>query len=361
MLAGSLLLAAAVQEFAKFLAVRYTVFESREFDEVADGVTYGTAAGLGLAAVLNVHLVVAGAGVDPVPATLRIVVTALAHATFGGVLGYFLGRAKVEGRWSAVAWGYVMVVGLNALFTYLLGEVTRAGLAYRPWHGLLLAAAVAAAATAFLLWRVRTLGDRRVSEATTEALRLPWTVLDLRVWAALAVLLALGLVLVRATTGAVATFAHPDGLRLSYPAGWLPASPNGATLALQAPVSAGPLPTELRVTVAPRPPGGSAGAIAAAEVVARARTLPLYRALAIEPVRVPGAEAVAVEYAFVTDPHAAVLSAERIPAVARGVELVVVTSARVFRVDLRTGAETFERVRPTFDRIHRSVRVEGRL
>jgi hypothetical protein len=140
-LAGSLLLAAAVQEFAKFLAVRYTVFESPEFDEVADGVTYGTAAGLGLAAVLNVHLVVAGAGVDPVPATLRIVVTALAHATFGGVLGYFLGRAKVEERWSAVAWGYVMAVGLNALFAYLLGEVTRSGLAYRPWYGLILAGA----------------------------------------------------------------------------------------------------------------------------------------------------------------------------------------------------------------------------
>jgi hypothetical protein len=147
---------------------------------------------------------------------------------------------------------------------------------------------------------------------------------------------------------------------IGYPAGWLAAARDGAALALQAPVSGGSLPTELRVTVAPRPPGGSAGAIAAADVVARARTLPLYRALAIEPVTVPGAEAVAVEYAFVADPHAAVLSAERIPAVARGVELVVVTSTRVFRVDLRTGAETFERVRPTFDRIRRSVRVEGR-
>ena len=179
-------------------------------------------------------------------------------------------------------------------------------------------------------------------------------------WAALAVFLALGLAPVRATTGAVAAFAHPEGLRLSHPAGWLPASRDGAALALQAPVSGGALPTELRVTVAPRPPGGSAGSIAAADAVARARTLPLYRALAIEPATVPGADAVAVEYAFVADPHAAVLVAERILVVVRGVELVVVTATRVFRVDLRTGAETFERVRPTFERIRRSVRVEGR-
>lgn len=356
---GSLLLAAAVQEFAKFLAVRYTVFESPEFDEVADGVTYGTAAGLGLAAVLNVHLVVAGAGVDPVPATLRIVVTALAHATFGGVLGYFLGRARMQGRWREVAWGYGAAVGLNALFAYLLAEVTRSGLVYRPWYGLALAAAVAGAATVLLLWRVRALGPATTA-GTPAPGRAAWSRLDLRLWTALLVLLALGLAPVRAATGAVTAFTHPDGLRLAYPAGWLAARRDGAVLAVQAPVSRGPVPTELRVTAAPRPRGQSPAAIAAADVVARSGALSLYRALAIEPTTVPGAEAVAVEYAFVTDPHAAVLAAERIPAVVRGVELVVVTSTRVFRVDLRTSAGSFEQVRPTFDRIRRSVRVEER-
>jgi RsiW-degrading membrane proteinase PrsW (M82 family) len=357
---GGLLLAAAVQEFAKFLAVRYTVFESSEFDEVADGVTYGTAAGLGLAAVLNVHLVVAGAGVDPVPATLRIVVTALAHATFGGVLGYFLGRAKLQGRWREVAWGYGAAVVLNALFAYLLAEVTRSGLAYRPWYGFVLAAAVAVAVTALLLWRVRSLGPSTAAGTTAGAGQPSWSRLDLRLWVALLVLLALGLAPVRAAVGAVTIFAHPDGLRLTYPAGWLAARRDGAALAVQAPVSRGPVPTELRVTAAPRPRGQSPAAIAAADAVARSGAFPLYRALAIEPASVPGAEAVAVEYAFVTDPHAAVLAAERIPAVVRGVELVVVTSTRVFRVDLRTSAGGFEQVRPTFDRIRRSVRVEER-
>ncbi len=146
----SILAVGSVQEFCKYLAVRFTVYDADEFDEVADGVIYGTAAGLGLATVFNLWLVLNSPSIAPVPAALRIVVTALAHAAFGGVLGYFLGRAKMLGERSTVLWGFLVATLFNGVVTFLLREVSRSGLTYRPWNGLVLAAAVAAAVTLIL-------------------------------------------------------------------------------------------------------------------------------------------------------------------------------------------------------------------
>jgi RsiW-degrading membrane proteinase PrsW (M82 family) len=149
-LLGSICVTGAIQEFCKYLAVRYTVFENADFDEVADGVAYGIAAGLGVATMLNIGFVLNNPGAAALPAVLRIVVTALAHASFGGVIGYFLGRAKVYGQDSGVLWGFLVATGLNGLVTYLLGAVTRSGLTYHPWNGLVLAAGVAIAVTVLL-------------------------------------------------------------------------------------------------------------------------------------------------------------------------------------------------------------------
>ncbi len=144
-LLGSVCVVGAIQEFCKYLAVRYTVFENEDFDEVADGVAYGTAAGVGVATVLNLSFVLSASGVAAGSAVLRIVVTALAHASFGGVIGYFLGQAKVHGRDSGILWGFLVATVLNGLVTFLLGTVTHSGLAYHPLNGLVLAAAVAVA------------------------------------------------------------------------------------------------------------------------------------------------------------------------------------------------------------------------
>ncbi len=149
----SILLAGAIQEFCVYLAVRFTVFEMVEFDEVADGVTYGTAAGLGVATVFNLWFVLDGAGINPVPAALRIVVVALGHAAFGGVLGYCLGRAKILHEHTVVLWGFLAAAALNGVVAVLVQEVTQVGLTYRPWNGLALAAAVAITVT-LLLFRL---------------------------------------------------------------------------------------------------------------------------------------------------------------------------------------------------------------
>ena len=83
-LLGSILLVGFIQELLKYAAVRYSVFPLPEFDEWTDGILYGTAAGLGFATVLNIQYVVDSGGVDQGIGVIRIVVTALAQASFAG-------------------------------------------------------------------------------------------------------------------------------------------------------------------------------------------------------------------------------------------------------------------------------------
>ena len=157
------------QEFLKYAAVRYSIFNSAEFDERIDGVIYGAAAGLGYATYLNVEYVLSNGGVDLGVGAVRAAVVALAHASFAGVTGYFLGRAKFENRgpfWLPT--GLLLAAVLNGVVTTLLSEITRTGLRSTPLNGLILAAALAAVTFAVLFGIMRR-GSRPVPAATEGA------------------------------------------------------------------------------------------------------------------------------------------------------------------------------------------------
>jgi RsiW-degrading membrane proteinase PrsW (M82 family) len=154
-----------VQEFLKYAAVRYSVYGSAEFDERIDGIIYGAAAGLGYATYLNVQYVIANGGVDLGIGAVRIAVIALAHASFAGVTGYFLGRAKFENRgpfWLPV--GLLLSAVLNGVVTTLLSEITRSGLRPTPLNGLIFAAVVAAV-TFIVLFTIMRRGSRAAAAA----------------------------------------------------------------------------------------------------------------------------------------------------------------------------------------------------
>lgn len=144
-LAASILIVGAVQEFLKYAAVRYSVFGSQEFDERIDGIIYGAAAGLGYATMLNIDYVVGSGGVALGIGAIRMVVAALAQASFAGISGYFLGRAKFENMgkyW--LPGGLLLAAVLNSIVTTALGAISRSGLQTTPINGLILAAIVAA-------------------------------------------------------------------------------------------------------------------------------------------------------------------------------------------------------------------------
>lgn len=168
---GSILVVGVVQEFLKYAAVRYSIYQSREFDERVDGIVYGTAAGLGYATMLNIQFVLDSQGADLRAAMIRIVITALAQASFAGITGYFLARAKFEEE--PVWWlpsGVALAAILNGIFTYVRGEITTTRLSlsgggFNPWPGLILAAAVALAVLLLLGLLIRRANQITLSGA----------------------------------------------------------------------------------------------------------------------------------------------------------------------------------------------------
>ena len=160
-LLGGILVVGFTQEFLKYAAVRYSVYPSGEFDEATDGVIYATAAGLGYATVLNIQFVISNGGVDLGTGVIRMAVVALAQASFSGITGYFLGRAKFESEqiwWMPL--GITLAAVFNGVFNWLRSNVSQtsvslSGASANPWPGLVLAACVAFVTTGAVLWLVR--------------------------------------------------------------------------------------------------------------------------------------------------------------------------------------------------------------
>jgi protease PrsW len=149
-LLSSILIVGVTYQAIVYLAVRLLVYDTEEFDERMDGVVYGTVAGLGVAAVVNLYYVISNEGVALGPGVVNTVTTALAAASFGGLQGWFMAEAKFTHKpvWWVPA-GFALATLLNGLFSWLIGEVSASGLTVDPWRSLLLGLAVAL--TAFML------------------------------------------------------------------------------------------------------------------------------------------------------------------------------------------------------------------
>ncbi len=151
------------QELCKYVAVRYTIYTSPEFDEPMDGVVYMMSVGTGFAVWINYHrLQGLGGNVYLSTSAAQTVVTTLAHASFAGWLGYVLGRAKFTRR-RPVSRGVLLFFGLlgaavlNGQFALVEQWVTTSGFASHAWRGVLYAAAVAVAVFALLMVLVQRL------------------------------------------------------------------------------------------------------------------------------------------------------------------------------------------------------------
>ncbi len=147
----AILVAGLAQEMCKYAVVRYTIYVSREFDEPMDGIVYMMACGSGFALWVNYHRM-SGQGhqVYLSYAAAQAAVTTLAQASFAGVLGYVMGRAKFSQR-SAPLRGLFVMLGLlgaaclNGGFAVVENWLVSGGMAQHPWRGLGYAALFAAA------------------------------------------------------------------------------------------------------------------------------------------------------------------------------------------------------------------------
>lgn len=136
-LGASILINGFIFTAIMYSAIRIWVYGTPEYDERMDGIVYGTVAGLGVATMLNLHYIIDNQGVALAPGIISVVTTALAQASFGGVLGYFMAQAKFEHKpiwW--VPLGVIISAVLNGLFTWLIDEVSATGLTVEPWRSL---------------------------------------------------------------------------------------------------------------------------------------------------------------------------------------------------------------------------------
>jgi RsiW-degrading membrane proteinase PrsW (M82 family) len=143
-LLGAILVVGFLEQFIVYVTVRYVMFDHPEFDERVDGVIYAVAAGLGVATILNFSYVLVHNGVDLAVGSIRMVVNALAHASFAGVMGYFLAQARFEKTpfWY-LPMGITLAAFFNGLFFFLLDRTIGVGLTPRSGQDLVFAAIVA--------------------------------------------------------------------------------------------------------------------------------------------------------------------------------------------------------------------------
>lgn len=79
------------EEFSKYIIVRYYAQTKVDFNEPYDGIMYAVMVSMGFAATENIMYVLQGGYTI---ALIRAFTAVPAHATFGIIMGYFMGKAK---------------------------------------------------------------------------------------------------------------------------------------------------------------------------------------------------------------------------------------------------------------------------
>ncbi len=154
-LLGGILVVGFFEQFLVYATVRYGVFKRPEFDERMDGIIYAIAAGLGFATVLNFIYVLDRGGVDLDIGSMRMVVNALAHASFAGILGYFIGQTRFEKTpIYYLPIGLTIAAVMNGLFFFILERSSTGGLSFNPWINLIFATVVAVVTLFIVFWLV---------------------------------------------------------------------------------------------------------------------------------------------------------------------------------------------------------------
>jgi ribosomal protein S18 acetylase RimI-like enzyme len=92
---SSFFFVALVEEFCKFLPLRYYAFSRKSFDEPLDGIVHAVMIGMGFATLENIAYVLpASDGFQT--GMLRMFSSVPGHATFAVIMGYYAGKAKFD-------------------------------------------------------------------------------------------------------------------------------------------------------------------------------------------------------------------------------------------------------------------------
>ncbi len=106
------------EEFSKYVIVRYFAQPKKAFNEPYDGIVYAVMVSMGFAATENILYVLEG-GYQT--AILRAFTAVPAHATFGILMGYYMGKAKFsKNRVKLNLCGLLLAVGFHGAYDFFL-------------------------------------------------------------------------------------------------------------------------------------------------------------------------------------------------------------------------------------------------
>jgi protease PrsW len=126
------------EELVKFLFLRLYIYRKAAFNEPIDGIVYGVMIGMGFACFENIFYVMDG-GIRT--AMIRMFTAVPAHAVFGIVMGYYVGKAKYtpEKRISFTAKAFLVPYLLHGCYDFLLFQDSYPLLGIGAFLGLLVA------------------------------------------------------------------------------------------------------------------------------------------------------------------------------------------------------------------------------
>jgi RsiW-degrading membrane proteinase PrsW (M82 family) len=349
---GAIFIAGAVEAFILYATVRYFIYHSPQFNERTDGVIYGTAAGLGYAVALNVQFVLSSGGTAVGAGTVHMAGAALAHAAFGGVLGYFLGRAKLERE--PIWWlpsGLLLTAVLIGLFNVLrsqaqTGRLLPGMVAHLPsFTGLLLAAVLALMAASIITWLIRrdtalALSGRRTAPPPDAAVgdrAANWAVIS-----AFLVCLIVGSLVWDRTEHRMTAF-DVDGFRGGYPAHFsLATRPNEILRAVDV------LETQAQfvIHVVPDVQPAVLRSVISQLAAVRAGEYESYRVLDTQERQWRGRAALEHHFAGVESPTLELV----LPHLVEGVDYIVADGNRAVVITMLASPETYAGVEPLFSR-----------
>ncbi|WP_452228315.1 PrsW family intramembrane metalloprotease [Lacinutrix sp. MEBiC02404] len=109
---------ALIEEFSKYIIVRYFAQPNKAFNEQFDGIVYAVMVSMGFAATENIMYVLQG-GMQT--ALLRAFTAVPAHATFAVIMGFFMGKAKFsKNRRRLNLLGLILAVLFHGTYDFFL-------------------------------------------------------------------------------------------------------------------------------------------------------------------------------------------------------------------------------------------------
>jgi RsiW-degrading membrane proteinase PrsW (M82 family) len=347
----------SIEIFIIYAVVRYFIFDTPEFDERTDGVVYGTAAALGYATAINLQFILTSGGSGLGGSEIYIAELTLAYAAFGGLVGYFLGHAKLER--DPVWWmplGFVLTVVVSALF-YILrgsletGSISKASAAVLPSiTGLVLAGVLAVIVTAIVAFLVNRDVTRTLSGKLPAAIDDP-TIGDRQAnWVVIAVFVVLLIVGILGWNGAVNGTAAFDsnGVRGAYPSYFSKVSNTKEVLHVADRVGSD---AEFVVVAQDLKSGQDVKAVSSLLAAERGNTSLIYKVIDSHATTVNGKPAQVQQFAYVDSNGLT----GAVPTVTQGTDYIFMQGNRAIIVTMLASPDTVGDVEPLFDNFVNSL------